>query len=174
MAWKKKTDLNGVEMTPELLRQYVAYDPESGHFTHVRQGRGITHGSVAGCLTEHGYRLISIERNKFNAGRLAWFYMIGAWPAGDIDHINGDKTDNRWSNLRDATKFVNMHNYRKPNANNATGVLGVHFHKQSGKWRAKLKVAGKAVFDKLYADIEDAKAAYLEAKRKHHADGCTI
>lgn len=170
MAWKRKTDLKGVELTADEARKRVSYNPETGEFTKIaapgiRYHRPVTKGYIG----SFGYRFIMLDGEKFNAGRLAWLLVTGDWPKDDIDHINGDKADNRWSNLRDVTKFVNMHNYHRPNSNNKSGVLGVHWHSGSKKWRAKLKVANRVVFCRDFTFLEDARAARLEAEAIYYA-----
>jgi hypothetical protein len=97
----------------------------------------------------------------------------GAWPSGDIDHINGQKTDNRIENLRDVTRTINSENRRGSNTNTATGYLGVSVHARSGKYRARIRAKGRLISLGLFLLPEEAHAAYISAKRDLHF-GCTI
>lgn len=91
----------------------------------------------------------------------------------DIDHINGDGLNNRRANLRSVSNAVNAQNQRKPKSNNKNGFLGVSWHKQSGKWEAKIGTDGKRKYLGLFDDPSIAHEAYLTAKRNLH-EGCTI
>lgn len=96
------------------------------------------------------------------AHRLAWLYVYGEWPDAEIDHINGNTGDNRISNLRPATRAQNGAN-RGRQTNNASGVKGVCWHAQSGKWRAMIRISGKSRHLGLFNDIGAAAAAYARA-----------
>jgi hypothetical protein len=97
--------------------------------------------------------------------------MTGRWPNGVVDHINGDTSDNQWSNLRDVTHSVNCQNQRRAKRSNASGLLGVSFF--DGKPRASISVDGRPIHLGTFDTPEAAHQAYVEAKRKLHA-GCTI
>jgi hypothetical protein len=103
--------------------------------------------------------------------RAAWLYVHGKWPNGQIDHINGDRSDNRISNLRDVSHSVNQQNVHRPRRDNASGFLGVT--RQKNLWTSQVTVSGKTLHLGLFKTPEEAASAYLEAKRKHHT-GCTI
>lgn len=116
---------------------------------------------------KNGYRVIRIDDALYLAHRLAWFYVTGNWPANQIDHINGVRDDNRFSNLREATNLQNAHN-RKYNRNKS-GFQGVR--KENSKWLAEIKINYKAVRLGLFNTPEEAHCAYLIAKRQHHPFG---
>jgi hypothetical protein len=161
-----KTDL-----TAQELRKFVHYDPETGVFTwKVRVANRVQVGDVAGAVSR-GYRRISILGAAYPAHRLAWLYVTNSWPENLIDHINGDQTDNRFSNLRDATYAVNIQNKRKPMSNNRTGYLGVMAHQ--GRFMAQIYVAGKSRYLGMFGTAAEAHQAYVLAKRKFH-EGCTL
>ncbi len=90
-------------------------------------------------------------------------FVLGAVKGDVVDHINGDPLDCRKSNLRKTTHSVNSHN-RAQQTNNTSGIVGVYFHKQSGKWRARIRLNGKHVSLGLYAHKSDAIAALVEKK----------
>ncbi|WP_230878255.1 HNH endonuclease signature motif containing protein [Burkholderia sp. 9779_493] len=117
---------------------------------------------------------ITIDGIRMYAHRLAWFYVYGEWPSGDIDHIDGVRTNNAINNLRDVPRGVNMQNQRRARSNNRTsGLLGVTWHARRYRWCAQIQVDGKRKGIGYFDDAETAHQAYLDAKRKLHA-GCSI
>ena len=143
-------------ITHQELLDVLSYSPETGVFTWRKStsNRKIV-GSVVGSLHRMGYLETSVLNHRFLLHRLAWFYVYGEMPKGVIDHINGDKKDNRIANLRDVCQVVNGLNRTSLNKNNQSGVRGVVFHKKAKKYMAKVqeKYLG------IYADIKDAKNA---------------
>lgn len=103
---------------------------------------------------------IAINRKRYLTSRLAWFYMTGKWPENLIDHRNGDGTDNRFLNLRQATSSQNNHN-RKVGK-------GYHWHTKSGKWVAMIRVNYKQIHLGGFKTEEEARAAYLAGCEKYH------
>jgi len=100
-------------ITIERLRELMHYDPQTGLFRWlVTRARGALAGSIAGWTDEHGYVVIKVDRKRYFASRLAWFYMTGAWPEKEIDHRNCVHNDNRWENLREASRSQNAFNIR--------------------------------------------------------------
>jgi hypothetical protein len=158
------------ELTAERLREVLHYDPETGVFTWKS---GPFAGCSAGCVNKSGYLVIRVNRRLFLAHRLAWLHMTGEWPNGNVDHKGGDKRNNRWSNLREASNEMNNQNQRRAHADSATGFLGIYLHKASGRYAASIHANGKKVSLKTYETPEEAHAAYLSAKRRLH-EGCTI
>ncbi len=152
----------------------IHYDAETGVFTWAVAGRGIRVGAVAGVKTSEGYWQIKLGFKAYRAHRLAWFLVHGVWPDGSIDHINGDRLDNRIANLRIASHAVNMQNKRVAMANNKScGLLGVTWNIQHERWQASVMVNKKRHFLGHFDTPEAAHAAYLEAKRRLQP-GCTI
>lgn len=150
------------------------YDPETGVFTWKHSpSNNVKDGDVAGFLNKKGYLEIGYNNKLHKAHRIAWFIYYGKWPAGDIDHINGIRSDNRIKNLRDVTNSVNLQNQHKARANNKSGLLGVHWSKRSKKWEASICIDGKNVYIGVFTDKNKAHEAYLSKKRQHHI-GCTI
>ena len=162
------------DLTAGRLRELLHYDAATGIFTRLtRPSNRVQSGDAAGCMSG-GYRIICCDDVQYLAHRLAWLYITGAWPIANIDHIDGRKANNRFSNLRDVSRAVNQQNMRRPMiSNKSSGVLGVSWSKHAGKWRASLRIAGKATNLGYFATTELAHAAYLAAKRIHHV-GCTI
>jgi hypothetical protein len=144
------------ELSIEHLRKMWRYDPETGLF-HWRVARQrITPGQPVGVVFRKGYTVVEFEGRSVPAHRLAWFYVTGRWPAHEIDHVNRVRADNRWANLREATKAQNM-------ANSVTrassGVRGVCLTR-AGRWKAQITVGGKTRHIGTYDDVESAKLAY--------------
>ena len=159
-------------MTADELRNLLTYDPATGHFTwKQRAAKCIQIGDTAGNTNKTGYVTIGLCKKVYKAHRLAWLYMHGSWPAGLIDHINGVKSDNRLFNLRVVDETGNSENVRRPNKRNKSGFMGVIWFQN--KWRANITINRKTKWLGDYATPEEAHAAYLGAKRLHHAT-CTI
>lgn len=159
---------NAKTLSAERLHALLRYDPTTGLFTRiVAPGkRGDLLGATAGSPQHQGYILIAVDGRKYKAHRLAWLYMTGAWPAGAVDHINQVKDDNRWSNLREATKAQNEQN--KPvRPHNSSGATGVYWNKAASKWQAYITVSGENLYLGIFADKSAAIAARRAAEDKH-------
>ena len=157
----------------EDLKQSLDYNPETGEFRwKVAAGRSGA-GSLAGNVNSNGRFYIRFQGNLYKAHRLAWLLTYGKWPEKMIDHIDGNVSNNRISNLRDVSRSVNLQNQRKASSNNKSGFLGVSFHEQTAKFRANICLNGKSKHLGLFPTPELAHAAYLAAKREIH-EGCTI
>jgi len=128
-------------------------------------------GAVAGYVGNDGYVRIRASGTRFLAHRLAWFYVHGTWPVGEIDHINGDRSDNRIANLRDVSRLTNRQNMRRAQADNRSGLLGVSL--ANNRCKASIRSGGKNHHLGYFSSPEAAHAAYVAAKRQRH-DGCTI
>lgn len=159
----------------ETLKRRLHYDPETGVFTwletHIHR-LGKEAGSVkAGKAGQDGrrYRYINIGGVLYRANRLAWLYMTGHWPDGDVDHENLIRDDNRWANLRDATRAQNNVNSATP-SNNTSGFKGVSFDKINKKWVASMSVENKTVKLGRFATAELAAEAYRAALVDRHGE----
>lgn len=168
----------GLTLKPELtaarLRELLHYDPETGVFVRLNSMRSDRIGKQATGLHSKGYARIFVEDRKHYAHRLAWLYVHGKWPDGDIDHINHDKTDNRIENLRDVSRSTNAENLIGAKSHNrSSGLLGVSWHKAAAKWSASIQTEGVPRHLGLFQTKREAHDAYLKAKRSLH-QGCTI
>ena len=166
-------------LTVERLKFLYEYSPKTGLFkrlkrTSCRAGIGVID---CGSTTLAGYRSIGIDGKSYYAHRLAWLYTYEVWPTYMIDHINGEKIDNRIINLRDVPRAVNVQNVKKAQKNNKqTGFLGVVNDLAVNKknpFSAKIKVNSKSRHLGYFPTPELAHEAYLKAKRELH-EGCTI
>lgn len=145
-------------LTHDELKQILFYDPDTGLFKWIiPPGRRVDKkGQVAGSKRASGYISICIRYKAIMAHRLAWFYMTGSWPKHCVDHINMVKDDNRWINLREATKTQNGANSR---ARGASGLKGAFWQTQSKVWYSKIGNRYLGTFK----TPEEANAAYLKA-----------
>lgn len=163
-------------LTAESARHHLDYDPHSGRLTwRVPRAQRVKAGDEAGSINGQGYRDLRLFNRTYPAHRIAWLICHGCMPAGQIDHINGDRSDNRISNLREVTSQENTQNQRVARKDNKhAGLIGAGFHKASGKFRARIGLAnGRQQHLGLFDTAQAAHQAYLQAKRNLHA-GCTI
>lgn len=163
-------------LTQGMLRSLLEYDPTTGVFTwKPRSGAAAWNtryaGKVAGFDWRVGnvvYRSIRIFDWPFLGHRLAVLYVTGEWPTHGVDHINLNGLDNRWVNLRPATKQQNGWNTPKPRTN-TTGFKGVSRDRR-GKFRATIRVGGRQVWLGFHDTAEEAHAAYCEAAREQFGE----
>lgn len=163
-------------ITQEQLKQVLSYDESTGIFTWLSShSRNARTGGTAGSKSDKcggGYVSIRVCGYYCGAHRLAWLYVYGKWPSGEIDHINGNKRDNRISNLRDVTRRVNRENQRGGRHSKNVGAPLGAFPYRTG-WKSKIVVRGKQHHLGYFATSEEAHAAYVNAKRQLH-EGCSI
>lgn len=138
----------------------LAYDPVTGVF-RWRQDRGshIKAGDIAGSHNDQGYWRVKIAGKHYRANRLAWFIMTGEWPEHEVDHKNGARDDNRWNNLRHATRLQNEAN--KP-------FKGVR--QRGDRYQARIRAHGERIELGWYATEADAMAVYRKASQRIHGD----
>ena len=155
-------------LTQSELKECLYYDPITGIFIwRISNGRRAVAGSTAGTLDPIGYIRITINKKRYQSHRLAYLYVTGSFPPNDIDHINNIRDDNRFANLREATRSQNMHN-SKMQKNNTSGRKGVCWQKQCKKWRALITINNKKIHLGLFNDIDLAYTAYCNAATKLH------
>ncbi|MBA1194507.1 HNH endonuclease [Pseudomonas entomophila] len=174
-----------MKLTAERLRELVRYEPATGKFYWIGESRGGFKGSViihrAGDLAggrrrKDGRALIRLDGRLYLGYRLAWLWMTGKWSELEIDHIDGDQTNDRFSNLREASRQKNQQNIRKPQSNKrSSSLLGVYANKRgrSAPWRSAISVDGKQRSLGAFMTEQEAHQAYVAAKRILH-EGCTL
>lgn len=153
-------------MTQEYLKSIVDYDPETGFIVWAfHRGSRSEKGRTAGYKRpNNGYITISINKKTYLAHRLAWLYMYGEWPNGQVDHINHIRTDNRIKNLRVVDSTGNNKNSSLPSTN-TSGHVGVYFDKKIGKWMAKIHKNNKQIWLGYFLSIDDAIIARKTAEK---------
>lgn len=163
--------MSSPEISATEVRELFSYNPETGEIAWRHKHRNKDPGTVAGSLHKStGYWRLNVFGQKYQAHRIAWLIHHGEWPVV-IDHINGDKVDNRISNLRSVSTQINAQNLRKAHANSKSRYLGANWHKPSGLWQAKIYTSGKYVHIGLFKTEEEAHKAYVQAKRLLHVGG---
>jgi hypothetical protein len=165
--------------SPELLRKILRYDPETGKLywlqrdvslfeeTATRSSRhscNLWNTRYSGaeaftCVNNDGYCIGAILGQTCRAHRVIWAIQSGAWPVNDVDHVNGRRSDNRWINLREATRAQNALN-RRANAGSSSVYVGVSWCAPSKKWRAQFTLDGIRKHVGLFQTEEDAARAY--------------
>ena len=159
------------DITAERARQVLDYEVKTGIFTWRVHTRNTKVGQQAGTLKARGYVVISIGRKLTAAHRLAWLFYYGVWPTFGIDHINGNRSDNRICNLRDFPQSYNLQNQRQARKDSKSGFLGVSPNRS--KWAASIHINGVKTHLGTFDSMEEAHLAYLSAKRRLHI-GCSI
>jgi len=146
--------------TPDFLRNVLHYDDKTGEFKWL-SGRSDKIGKIAGYDGKgtNRYHMIGIDRNDYTTSNLAWFYMTGEWPLHEVDHINRNKLDNRWNNLRLATHSNNSTNcVRKKKSGLPRGVV-----LSRGLYQSQIMINKKCIWLGRFNTIEEAHQAYLKA-----------
>ena len=153
----------------EEMKQYLSYDPETGDFTWInkRPTSRVSIGQKAGIVTDQGYVQLMFNRTTYRTHRLAWLFTHGKWPDKHIDHIDGNRSNNKLSNLRDVTAQENAFNMTK--IKSKSGYMGVSKHKSS--WRSRIMLNGVDMCIGIFKTPELASEAYQAAKLKYHIIG---
>lgn len=172
-----------MSITSEIVRELLHYDPDTGILVWKERGEHLfknSHDQMA-WYTRHagnragrqwvgttGYasRRVRIFGKDYAEHRVAWLWMNDTKLPSEIDHINRDPTDNRWANLRAATHIENMRNLSLSKAN-TSGVVGVSWQKQRGKWQAKCQVRGKTYNLGNFDTIPEAASALSDFRASH-------
>lgn len=153
-------------VTRERLIELLNYDPETGIFFWKKPTASwLRCGDLAGSATKDGAVRIKIDGRLYLAHRLAWLYFYGDWPERCIDHINRDRSDNRISNLRLASRVENGQN-SNVQKNNKSGVTGVYWRSDRHAWRAEITVNKKKIILGSYQNKCDAINARSKAEEK--------
>jgi hypothetical protein len=157
-------------LTASYVRSILDYNPETGELRWVRNwSPRALKDMEAGAKDRKGYIRIMLHKKSYAAHRLAWLLMTGEWPETQIDHIDMDKSNNRYSNLRVASHSQNMFN-RSAQKNNKLGVKGVSWALKSKKFHAQIKIDGKQINLGYFDSLAEAESAYAVASKKLHGE----
>lgn len=149
-------------LSQDRLKQVFKYCPETGLFTRILStASNVNVGDISRCLDKKGYVVIRIDGRLYKAHRLAWLYMTGSWPTGELDHKNTIRNDNRFTNLRECSRQQNLRN-TNISKKSTTGFKGVSLSKNKKSFRAYATVMGKQINLGTYPDIVSANNARSE------------
>ena len=165
--------LNPNKQVTEEIKKLVNCNFETGklYWTIARPNAPLNKelGSLA-----RGYLTVKILGRDYKNHRVIWMLHTGDWPKGEIDHINGIKTDNRIVNLRDVDRALNMQNQKRNHKRNISGYLGVTKCSTTNKWRARITSFGKKIALGSYDTPEKASKVYQEYKKMLHIQNSVI
>ena len=156
----------------ERVREALDYNPDTGVFTWkiFLRNNSIKPGFIASSRNGFkGYRCLHLDGQSYLCHRLAWYYVHGVWPKVQIDHINRDRSDNRISNLREATRSQNIKN-TSPIRKSKSGIKGIWWRPERGRWIVKFRMNGKPKQFGSFSTREEALAAYKVAAAKYHGE----
>ena len=157
-----------VAITAKRLRRLLHYNPDTGIWTRIAIRKGYKLHSLAGRLMTNGYIRIGVDMKRYLSHRLAWLYMTGKWPKDQIDHINGNRSDNRWINLREASNSENQFNRLKQKFNQygKNGVAKSRDHWRKKPFASRIMIRGKSYYLGRFETAEEAHKAYAFAANK--------
>lgn len=162
-----------VLLSQDELKAAIAYDPLTGVFTRNKPYCNLAVGSRVGSLDSYGYVQVFVKGKLRLAHRLAFLYMLGRLPIAEVDHIDGNRANNAFVNLRECDKTQNMRN-RAVSGHSSTGAKGVSWHKASSKYRARLWITLEGSRKRLelggFDTVDQAKEAYNKAAKLHHGE----
>ena len=157
-------------MTAEEARQLFSYNPETGDLAwRVSPNSRAPVGRVIRTDNGAGYYHATFRGVRYYVHRLVWLISTGSWPEGLIDHIDGDPTNNRIENLRQASHAENTRNSAR-RRDNTSGFKGVDFYRRTGRYRARIEVDGRKLDLGTYDTPQEAHAAYCAAAKKLHGE----
>lgn len=167
---KRDNDLRKAALCGRDLKTALSYNPDTGLFERLITGRG--YGHRLGFVNAHGYNGIQVNGVKFLCHRLAWFFVHGEWPLGEIDHIDGNRTNNKINNLRIATRQQNTQNCASHRDKTDLGK-GAYLKKDCPRprpWKSQIYVNGRTIHLGYFLSKEEAVTAYQNAAKKHFGE----
>lgn len=150
------------QISAQRARELLDYDAQSGRLTwRAKPNNRIVIGTGAGRVGRNGYIVVRLDGLNYHAHRIVWLMVHGIWPNDEIDHINGQRSDNRLSNLRDVDHARNLQNRRCADRDSASGVLGAS--PRGKRFLAQRRINGKHLYLGMFATAAEAHAAYVAA-----------
>lgn len=164
-----------VGLTAKRLRQLLSYDPETGLFTRLVDRCKHRAGEIAGSISDVGYTVIGVDGKTYQASRLAVLWMTGEWPPNEVDHRDNDPQNNKWANLRPATRAEQTRNVRSKC--NVLGFKGVTAHlpgpgnrRTTVRYQASIRIDGRQTYLGSFGTPEEAHAKYVSKAREVFGD----
>lgn len=158
--------MHDLSITQDRLKELLYYNKQFGIFVWKNDKGRSKKGTVAGTLTNRSYIKIKIDGALYTAHRLAFLFVCGRLPSDQVDHINGVRSDNSFSNLRECTPQENNLNQKIGSRNNS-GVMGVRFNKKSQSWVSYIYMNRIQIHLGSYCDLFEACCARKSAELKH-------
>ena len=167
-----KTKITKHKLTQEMLHKILHYNPDTGDFTWlVNRGCNVTKGYIAGTTMPSGYKKLHIDKIPYLLHRLAFLYMEGYIPELCVDHIDNNPSNNKWDNLREASKSCNAIN-SKINNRNTSGIVGITFDKSRNKWKVMLTLNKKSIYQARFNTFDEAVIARWKAEVQYKFPNC--
>ena len=154
------------ELTQSRLKELVSYNKETGIFNRILPVANILPGPIHAKPNKIGYTRMHVDGRLYYMHRLAWLYVYGVWPT-EVDHIDGNKANNKLSNLRDGSHAQNMQNMSKK-SKAVSGLKGAYYHPHCKMWQAKIRYQNRTKSLGYYKTPEEANKMYLQAKSNLH------
>ncbi len=155
------------QIAQERLKELFTYDAITGVLSRlVATSNRVKIGDIVGSIDSKGYWRVGVDGHSYRAHRLAWLYTHGEFPPDQIDHIDGDKLNNRIANLRPVSMQENQRNERL-SKNNTSGIIGVTWSRCAKKWVSQITVSRKNIYLGCYKDLELASFVRKEAEIKY-------
>jgi hypothetical protein len=155
-------------LSQDRLKELLHYNQETGEFIRTKAGKGFKVGDVAGYVITNKYIQITVDNKRYLAHRLVFKYLGIDLEGKSVDHIDGNRQNNRFENLRLATNKENCQNRRKASVRNKSGLLGAYYHKKSDKFISEIRLDDKKEYLGIFDTAEEAHQAYIARKREIH------
>ncbi|MCG7388320.1 HNH endonuclease [Pantoea sp. ACRSB] len=153
------------DITADELKRLFEYNPDTGVFIRRKSLGPCAAGAIVRTKALNGYLSVMVNGKGYLLHRLAWLITTGGWPIGQIDHVDGNRSNNAISNLRDASGSQNQYN-KKRQGNNTSGFKGVSYHKKTRRFRASINVNGKQISLGYFDTAQRAHQAYVDKARE--------
>ena len=148
----------------------ISYNPKTGIFTRKKRSSRSRAGEECGSINSRGYYRVGVGGIKLPGHRLAYALHYGFWPTKQLDHVDGDKLNNKISNLRECTPEQNQINRVNLHPKNKSGVRGVFLRRSNNKWCAKISNKGASIWLGVFTDKQDAIDARKKAEIKYFGE----